>query len=186
MIRSEPPPLSAAEGSLLLSVARRALRAGPLGEPTPSFQDPPERLRRPQGAFVTLRLRGSLRGCIGIIFSGDPLVEVVSYCALAAAMEDPRFEPVTRDELDEIAVEISVLGNPLAVSGPEEIEAGRHGVIVSQDDRRGLLLPQVAIEQGWDALTLLRETCLKAGLDADAWRRGARIEIFTAQIFSEI
>jgi AmmeMemoRadiSam system protein A len=137
------------------------------------------------GAFVTLRLNGELRGCIGYIERDRPLVEVIARCAAAAATEDPRFSPLTADELTYVRVEISVLGPLERFTDPREVEVGRHGVVVQVGLRRGLLLPQVAIEWHWDRHTFLAQTCLKAGLAPDAWRTGAELYRFEALVFGE-
>jgi AmmeMemoRadiSam system protein A len=136
------------------------------------------------GAFVTLHKSGSLRGCIGYAEPAKPLFRTVRQCALAAALHDPRFEPVVPDELPDLHIEISVL-SPLQVIAPEQIEVGRHGLIVSLGPRRGLLLPQVASGWKWDRIRFLEEACVKAGLPRDAWNRGAKVEAFTAQVFAE-
>ncbi|HXU19878.1 MAG TPA: AmmeMemoRadiSam system protein A [Phototrophicaceae bacterium] len=137
------------------------------------------------GAFVTLRYRSQLRGCIGEINSKEDLVTVIPRCARAAALDDPRFRPVRRDELAEIKIDISILSPPRE-SKAEEIEPGKHGVIVSRGSRRGVLLPQVAMERGWGAQRFLEEACVKAGLEREAWKtRGVMIETFTAETFGE-
>ncbi len=137
------------------------------------------------GAFVTLRRRGQLRGCIGEINSKESLVTVINRCARAAALEDPRFGPVRPDELAEIKIEISILAPPRE-SKAEEIELGKHGLIVSRGYLRGVLLPQVAMERGWKTERFLEQACIKAGLEQDAWRdRATRIEVFTAEVFGE-
>jgi hypothetical protein len=137
------------------------------------------------GAFVTLQRRGQLRGCIGEINSREPLVKVIARCARAAALEDPRFRPVRPDELSEIKIEISVLSPPRE-SKAEEIEPGKHGLIVSRGYRRGVLLPQVAMERGWGGKRFLEEACVKAGLERQAWKAsGVVIETFIAEAFGE-
>lgn len=137
------------------------------------------------GAFVTLRRRGQLRGCIGEINSKESLVEVITRCARAAALEDPRFRPVRQDELAEINIEISILSPPRE-SKAEEVQPGNHGLIVSLGKRRGVLLPQVATERGWGAQRFLEEACVKAGLGREAWKAsGVMIETFTAEAFGE-
>jgi AmmeMemoRadiSam system protein A len=139
------------------------------------------------GAFVTLRRTrdGELRGCVGQLESSEPLVEIVVAMAVAAATRDGRFEPVTAGELASLRVEISVLG-PLRPIDPGEVEVGRHGLLVSRGDRRGVLLPQVAVEHAWDRESFLDQTCVKAGLPADAWRQpGVEIRGFTATVFGE-
>lgn len=140
------------------------------------------------GAFVTLSRGKELRGCIGGIETETPLEQTVAECAVAAATRDPRFSPVTADELSEISIEISLLSSPVELSLEkieEKIEIGRHGLLVTQGTRRGLLLPQVAWRRGWDACRFLEQTCLKAGLDKSAWRRGAKVAAFPADVFEE-
>jgi len=138
-----------------------------------------------RGGFVTLKISGRLRGCIGYIEAVKPLLETVREMALSAAFNDYRFEPVTRDEVERLAVEISVL-SPVREAEASEIEVGRHGVIITGNGRRGLLLPQVAVEYGWDRDTFLDQTCVKAGLPPGSWReKGTTIEVFSAEIFSE-
>ena len=137
------------------------------------------------GAFVTLRRGKRLRGCIGQIGTRQLTVDLVTYAARAAALEDPRFEPVQLVELQEIEIELSILSAPAAIA-PSQIKAGEHGLIVSRGLQRGLLLPQVALEHRWDGLRLLEETCVKAGLERDAWKDPrTQILAFTADVFSE-
>lgn len=137
------------------------------------------------GAFVTLQHHGQLRGCIGQINSREPLAKVIARCARAAALEDPRFRPVRPDELAQIKIRISILSSP-RVSKAEEIESGNHGLIVSRGYRRGVLLPQVAVERGWGSQRFLEEACVKAGLERQAWKHsGVVIETFTAETFGE-
>jgi AmmeMemoRadiSam system protein A len=122
---------------------------------------------------------------VGVLESSDPLSETVARMAVAAARSDRRFDPVREDELCEIVIEISALGE-LRDIRPEEIEIGRDGLLVREGARQGVLLPQVAAERGWDRLTFLEKTCAKAGLPAGAWRRpGARLLAFTATVFAE-
>ncbi len=170
---------------LLLELARRALDvAAERRDFLETLPQDPE-LGESIGAFVTLRKRGRLRGCIGQIGSGGSLIEVVAHCARSAALEDPRFEPVRAEEVREIEIELSVL-SPLEEIAPERIEVGKHGLIVSLGPRRGVLLPQVATECRWDAGRFLEETCLKAGLERQAWRLPeTRIHGFTADVFAE-
>jgi AmmeMemoRadiSam system protein A len=170
----------------LLEVARRAVVRAV--ESRELLDDLPrdEILQEVAGAFVTLHTKGRLRGCVGQLAANDPLVSVVAYCAMAAALEDPRFSPMSRDELRGFEIEISVL-SPLFEVSPEQIEAGKHGLMVSRGGRRGVLLPQVATEHGWSAVQLLEATCEKAGLERDAWKQPeTRIQAFTAEVFSEL
>lgn len=178
-------PLAEREKQQLLQVARRALTAGVQKQDfLPGFPDD-EILRQPGGAFVTLHLRKRLRGCVGQLPSQDPLVEVVAHCAKAAALADPRFKPVPPEELAEIAIELSIL-SPLEDVTLEKIAAGTHGLVVSRGWQRGVLLPQVAAEFKWQAARFLEETCVKAGLEREAWKDPqTRVQAFTAEVFSE-
>jgi AmmeMemoRadiSam system protein A len=137
------------------------------------------------GAFVTIHHRGDLRGCVGRIDADQPLVHIVARCAVSACSADPRFAPIGRGELVDIDVELSLLGPLEPITGPDDIEIVRHGLVVARDGRRGLLLPQVAAEWKWDAPTFLTQTCRKAGLPADAWRSGAMVWRFEAEVFGE-
>jgi uncharacterized protein len=177
-------PLAEEHGRILLSVARQALAEAVAGRSLPDPAELSGALVVRAGAFVTLRVGGSLRGCIGQVEAERPLVRAVAECAAAAALEDPRFPPVSPAELESLDIEISVL-SPLFDINPMEIEVGRHGLLISSGFQRGLLLPQVAVEWRWDSLRFLEETCRKAGLPADAWRRGARVQGFTTQVFVE-
>lgn len=201
---SSPAPLTADERATLLRLAREAIVCRLTGRPAPAPVSPggqialTPRLLAYSGAFVTLNSRGGeLRGCVGLPFPAQPLYAAVLEAAPLAAVEDPRFSPVTLDELPSLKLEISVLSPPVNISElgvpahatPRQIAAavrpGLHGLLISQGHRRGLLLPQVATEYGWSAEQFLRETCHKAGLPADAWQHGARIEVFTAEIIEE-
>jgi len=146
-----------------------------------------EALRRPAGAFVTLRTkRGDLRGCIGSIRAIEPLYRAVVSSAISAAFRDPRFFPVRADEMAKLELEISVMGPIEQVRNVEEIEVGRDGLIISRGRYAGLLLPQVATEYGWDRQTFLDQTCIKAGLEPGVWRsEQTRIEKFAAEVFGE-
>jgi AmmeMemoRadiSam system protein A len=173
------------EKQLLLDLARRSLIVAV--ERRDSLDSLPQdpQIGESFGAFVTLRKRGRLRGCIGQIGSGQSLIEVVAHCAKSAALQDPRFEPVRADELREIEIELSVL-SPLEEIAPDRIEVGKHGLMVSSGPTRGVLLPQVAIECHWQAGRFLEETCVKAGLEREAWREAeTKIHGFTAEVFSE-
>jgi len=134
---------------------------------------------------VTLRHDGRLRGCVGAMSSSGPLGATVSSCAVASATSDPRFAPLSIADLAGLTVEISVLGPLEPVSGPAEIETGRHGLVVEQGPHRGLLLPQVATEWGWTADIFVAEVCKKAGLAPDAWRRDACLFRFEAEVFGD-
>jgi AmmeMemoRadiSam system protein A len=138
------------------------------------------------GAFVTLRIDGVLRGCIGYPDPQLPLIDVVERCAVSAAIADPRFPPVTLSDWENVDLEISVLGPMEIVRDVAEIEVGRHGLVVEFGRRRGLLLPQVATEWKWNATEFASQTCAKAGLPRDAWQKGARLYRFEAEVFGEL
>jgi len=164
----ETPPAALAG---LAALARAALAAALRGEPMPTLRDGAGVVVR-RGAFVTLRKAGALRGCIGHVHGDRAVAEVVCEMAVAAALEDPRFPPVTVEELAEITVEVSVLTppRPLTPIDPAAVAVGRHGLIVRHRGAAGLLLPQVAVEHGLDALAFLDAVCRKAGLRDGAWR----------------
>ena len=174
--------LSADDQRHLLALARDALVARVSGFPPPGAAGGPQLAN---GAFVSLHRHGALRGCLGRVETGSPLVQTIGSLAAAVADSDPRFDPVRADELHDIDIEISVLTPPLPVESIDQVVVGRHGLIVEQDSRRGLLLPQVAVEHGWDAANFVAQTCVKAGLPADAWQHGAQVLVFEAQVFGE-
>lgn len=151
------------------------------------LQDIPENdlFERPCGVFITLHVAGKLRGCIGVIQPKEPLGESISRCAFSAAVEDPRFPPIQPEELSKLEIEISLL-SPLVTIQPNQIEIGRHGLLVEQGFRRGLLLPQVAVEHHLEREEFLAETCHKAGLPVDSWKKAdTRIYGFTCEIVAE-
>jgi AmmeMemoRadiSam system protein A len=173
-----------ADRAALIGLARDTVASAVLGGPSP---EPPDAdvFRRVAGAFVTLTIRGELRGCIGQIEPRDPVGAVIVHCAAAAALEDPRFSPVSPIELPSLGIEVSVLTSAEEVTDVDRIEVGRHGLIVAQNGHRGLLLPQVATDHGWSREQFLAETCRKAGLPKDAWQRGAKIYSFEAEVFGD-
>ncbi len=171
------------ERRILLALAHRSIETA-LAEQPIDTAAPTEHLAEPRGAFTTLHLLGNLRGCIGYVLPTGSLYQTVAETARAAAFDDPRFRPVTDDEAPHLTIEISVLSVPQPIR-PEQVEVGKHGLIVSAGARRGLLLPQVPVEWGWDRETFLAQTCAKAGLSPDAWQRGAEIQAFTAEVFGE-
>ena len=177
--------LSDQDGLLLLQTAREAIGARLAGRP-PRFPTPPPELAVPCGAFVTLKAGGQLRGCIGHINAGQPLVEAVRDAAVCSAFDDPRFPPLRPEEWPRVRIEISVLSPFELMTDLQRIVVGLHGIMVRSGQRSGLLLPQVATEQGWSREAFLAHGCRKAGLPADAWRLPeTRIEVFTAVIFQE-
>jgi AmmeMemoRadiSam system protein A len=172
--------------TLLLQIAREAIAAHVNRRSRSAISNLQSAvLARPAGAFVTLHNGGNLRGCIGHIEPTEPLGKVVRRCAIAACSSDPRFPPVTPNELDAIDLEISLLGPLEPIAGPQDILVGRDGLVVERGWQRGLLLPQVATEWGWDADTFLAHTCQKAGLPRDAWQSGAKVWRFEAEVFGE-
>lgn len=177
-------PLTEEEGRTLLGIARQAIEAAVVERRQPEVEGYSGKLAEPGGAFVTLRREGELRGCIGHVEADEPLARTVANCAASSALYDPRFPPVFPAEVPHLGIEISLL-SPLTDIAPEQIEIGRHGLMVSSGFRRGLLLPQVPLEWGWDREEFLDQTCVKAGLPANAWRGGARIQGFTTQIIAE-
>ncbi len=184
--------LSAEEGKFLVRLARESILAKMKGQAI-KVPEVSEKLREKRGVFVSLHKDGELRGCIGYPYPYLPLVEATIQAALAAAFEDPRFPPVKMQEMEHTTVEVSVLSEPelIVVKEPKDypkaVEVGKHGLIVEGVGTSGLLLPQVAIEFGWDAEEFLSQTCMKAGLPPDMWlTKEVRVSRFTAQIFSEV
>jgi AmmeMemoRadiSam system protein B/AmmeMemoRadiSam system protein A len=177
--------LGETEKQQLLKIARSAIEAKLRGQPVPEPESGSDKLSEKRGAFVTLTKAGQLRGCIGHIRGTQALDLTISQMAIAAATEDPRFPPMTADELDDVAIEISVMTPLKTITDPEEIEVGRDGIYIQKGYNSGLLLPQVATDYGWDRYEFLDHTCMKAGLPAGCWREGAKIQIFSAQIFGE-
>lgn len=176
--------LDDAEKEILREVVRETLREAVRSRRTPEFGGGSGRLGEKRGAFVTLTRQGSLRGCIGNIIGTKPLIETVAEMTRAAALEDPRFPPVSAEELPGIEFEISVLTPVRRIGAPDEIVVGRDGIIITRGYHRGLLLPQVAVEYGWNRETFLEQTCRKAGLPRDAWKEpDTIIETFSAEVF---
>lgn len=179
---SEGQEFSPEERSLLLRLAHEAIESALENRKIPA--DPPSaHLAQPRGVFTTIYLRDELRGCVGYVMPVTSLYRAVIETARAAASEDSRFRPVTRIEAPELKVSLSIL-SPLSPVVPDQIEVGRHGLVVSWAGHRGLLLPQVPTEHHWDRVTFLEQTCRKAGLPMDAWKMAA-LEAFTAEVFGE-
>ncbi len=170
----------------LLMLARKTIadRLGVEKAEIPDYSSPV--MKEQRGGFVTLKKNGRLRGCIGYIEAVKPLEDTIREMALAAAFNDYRFPQLEKSEIDLLEIEISVLSPILEISDPSVIEVGVHGLIITRGMNRGLLLPQVATEWKWDRETFLAQTCVKAGLPEDMWSRdGTKIEVFTADVFSE-
>ena len=167
----------------LVQLAHEALEAQVRGDRLPC---PPSDLMVPMcGLFVTIYCRGDLRGCLGTLEADESLGLGLVRLAAEVACQDPRFRPLTVDELADITIDLSLLTLPELVSDPNTILVGRDGLIVERGRRRGLLLPQVATEHQWDAQTFLAQTCVKANLPPDAWRNGARVLRFEAEVFGD-
>jgi uncharacterized protein len=180
-----PPTLDDNDKRELLRIARATLRE----YLSTGFMPPgaPHRrsLLEPRGAFVTIFVGGELRGCIGRVDADTPLYLAVEQLTVSAATRDPRFDPLRAEELAETRLEISVLSPPQA-GKPDEIEIGTHGLVITKGVRRGLLLPQVAVEHGFDRERFLDETCAKAGLPPGAWKDpSTTLQLFTADVFRE-
>lgn len=170
----------------LLRIARATLREYFHTGRIPPGKPHRDSLTAEAGAFVSLHRAGELRGCIGTVQESTALFRTIQEMTIAAASRDPRFEPVEEDEIDDIEIEISVLGAQTPLQSPGNIELGVHGVSVELQGKRGLLLPQVAVKNGWDGETFLAEVCRKAGLDAEAWKQDtALVHVFPAQVFND-
>ena len=176
------PALDSDARSALISIARNAIEeefgkrraSGSAGVPEARL-----------GAFVTLKIGGALRGCIGRMTSGDPLPRTIRDMAKAAAFEDPRFPPLDHGEFPLVSVEITVLTPPRRIASPDMVQVGKHGLLITRGWHSGVLLPQVAVEYGWNREEFLDQTCRKAGLPPDAWRAGdCEISVFEGLVFS--
>jgi hypothetical protein len=186
--RGDPPTdvsFSAEEKTQLLRLARSAVTEFVTRRVVVEDRTGNPKFLAPRGVFVTLKKRGDLRGCIGYIEPVAPLGRAVIETAIYAATQDPRFPPVAPEEVPGLEFEISVLTPLKDIGNPDLVRVGRHGIIISRDGQRGVLLPQVPVENGWDRETFLCEGCLKAGLPADAWKKGAKIQVFEAIVFHE-
>jgi AmmeMemoRadiSam system protein A len=192
MVMSQPRPsptdveqgeFSPEERTFLLKLAHQAILSALENQPL-SVDPPTPHFAEHRGAFTSLYLRGELRGCVGYAMPVTSVYRAVVETARAAAFEDTRFYPVKIGEAEHLTVELSILSPPLPIAA-EEVEIGRHGLLISMAGHRGLLLPQVPVERAWDRVTFLEQTCRKAGLPLDAWQKGAKIEAFTAEVFGE-
>ncbi|MEE8575200.1 MAG: AmmeMemoRadiSam system protein A [Thermodesulfobacteriota bacterium] len=177
--------LSDSDKEVLFSVARASIKGYLAGKKMPEISESRAEIQKACGAFVTIHKGGALRGCIGLFVSEKPLYKTVADMAVSAAFEDPRFPPLNAEELSEIDLEISVLTPLKKIQDASEIEVGRDGIYIIKGHSRGVLLPQVATEHGFDRETFLDQTCLKAGLAPGSWREGAEIYTFEAEIINE-
>lgn len=179
--------LTSEEKGILLKAARQSIQAvfGDAAEPALDYEKFPK-LKIKSGAFVTLTIDKNLRGCIGYIFAENTIFETVCEAAVQAAFRDPRFLPLSHSEVDLISIEVSVLSVPEKIKSYDEIQIGKHGVILNHFGRRGLLLPQVATENNFNRERFLSAVCEKAGFEPYLWQKQIlNIEVFTAEIFSE-
>jgi AmmeMemoRadiSam system protein A len=178
-------PLTRDQEKSLLRLARLAITHHLQEGKAPALETDDAAFKQKRGAFVTLKVKDQLRGCIGYPLPHKPLFETIIDVAISAASKDFRFSPLKQKELRETTIEISVLSLPKPIKDITEIEVGKHGIIITKGHSRGLLLPQVPLEWGWDRKTFLNHGCIKAGLEEDAWKKDVQIEIFSAQVFSE-
>ena len=178
--------LNDSDKRILLTLARKTLEAHLSKSIPPDLSVPSTALTEQLGAFVSLHEREDLRGCIGQIYPDRELYKIVQHCVLSAALNDPRFMPVTPEELPDLEIEISVLSPLHRIQNIEEIEVGRHGLYMVRGNHGGLLLPQVATEYRWNRIEFLEHTCNKSGLPKSAWRDPQTvIYVFEAEVFSE-
>jgi len=185
------PEFSLEQRRTLLHIAHQSILSALERQPFPEKPPPSPKLLDPRGVFTTLYLpsdlpsdQHQLRGCVGYAAPIAPLYRAVAETARAAAFEDSRFLPVTKEEALKLQISLSVLSRLFPIH-PEAVEIGRHGLVISDGIRRGLLLPQVPVEHGWDRETFLEQTCRKAGLPSNAWRKAATLEAFTAEVFGD-
>ena len=175
--------LSSEEKEELLKLARSAVSEIVLERKIVDYENKNAHFEIKKGAFVTLKNKGLLRGCIGIIEPLFALQETIIRAAISAACTDPRFPPISPGELHDLEVEISVLSPLKKIDDPQYVEVGKHGLVISQNGRTGLLLPQVPVENNWTRTQFLEQACLKAGLPQNAWKKGAEIYVFEAIVF---
>ncbi len=178
--------LSDQEKKTLLTLVRDTITRWIENEKKPPLPEVTDNLKTETGAFVTLHKNGDLRGCIGHMIGTAPLIQTIQDMAIAASTQDPRFPPVQATEIPDLDIEISVLSPMKRIQDVSEIEVGTHGILLGKGWQRGVLLPQVATEQGWNRDQFIEHTCLKAGLPTDAWKdNDTIIEIFSAEVFGE-
>jgi len=177
--------LTIAEQNELLGIARAAILEKVETGTITKIETDSRALQAENGCFVTVKQNGHLRGCIGNFVSDKPLYKLVQEMAVAAAIQDPRFYPMKKPDLANFQLEISVLSPLKKISSIKDIVVGKHGIYIVKNANRGVLLPQVATEYGWDLETFLDHTCMKAGLPEKAWQKDCEIYIFSAQVFGD-
>ena len=177
--------LSNSQKRSLLDIARRSVEGRLQDKPLDWTPSPDVPIREQCGVFVSIHKHGELRGCIGRLQIDEALTVATAECAVSAAFTDTRFVPISVDELLVVKFEVSVLSPLEPVDDVQSVEVGRHGIVIEKNGQRGLLLPQVATEYGWDRTEFLKQTSIKAGLEPDAWQSGATIFVFQAVVFEE-
>lgn len=177
--------LTKKEQKELLKIAREAIVACVADGQIPPVEATSKGLACENGCFVTIKQKQQLRGCIGNFVSDKPLARLVQEMAVSAATRDPRFYPMKHQDLDDFTLEISVLSPLEKIASVDQIQVGKHGLYIIKNSYRGVLLPQVAVEYGWDRETFLKHTCTKAGLPESAWQKECDIYVFTATVFGE-
>ena len=177
--------LTKKEQAELLRSARETIIGYVTSGTAPVIETASKGLNAERGCFVTIKQKGQLRGCIGNFVSDQPLYKLVQEMAVSAATRDPRFYPMKQHDLGDFEIDISVLSPLERVSSIEDIKVGVHGIYIIKGSYRGVLLPQVATEYGWDRDTFLKHTCIKAGLPENAWQGECEIYIFSALVFGE-
>jgi len=176
--------LNGKEKKILINIVKETIKVHLNSNDQPDFYCGQKALNEEVGVFVTLKIEGKLRGCIGMLITKEPLYITVSNMALEAAFHDPRFEALKKEEYTALEVEISVLTPFKKIDSIDEIKVGKHGLMISRGNNSGLLLPQVATEYAWDKNTFLEHACIKAGLSTDAWKESdVEICIFSAEVF---
>jgi AmmeMemoRadiSam system protein A len=177
--------LTKKEQKELLKIARETIIEHVTNRKVPAVVTALPGLNLHSGCFVTIKQKGELRGCIGNFVSDQPLYQLVQEMAVSAATRDPRFYPMKVNDLADFTLDISVLSPLVKADSVEEIQVGKHGIYIVKGSYRGVLLPQVAREYGWNRDQFLQHTCIKAGLPEDAWQGECDIYIFSAQVFGE-
>jgi len=181
----EADQLTAGEKENLLKLARKTIEEKLFGKSTIDVETELPVMKEKRGAFVTLHIKGELKGCIGYIVAQDTVYSTIKEMALSAAFKDPRFRPLTKEEYKDIDIEISILTPLIEVESWKDVVVGKHGIIITKGYYKGVLLPQVATEYGWDTETFIRHGCMKAGLSPDEYKRGVTVEVFSACVFGE-
>ncbi len=179
------PTVNIEQKEIILNIARKSITAHLKGLPLSVIENEHPFFDEPWGAFVTIYMDKQLRGCIGRLETKKPLFQTIQEISISAATEDPRFFPMREEDLSDFQIKISLLTPSKIISEIEEIIVGIHGVLIDHAGRRGVLLPQVPVEQGWDLETFLQNVCVKAGLPIDTWKKGPKLYTFTSIEFGD-